>query len=428
MPGDDVVTDPSWQVTYAVTMTAPPADVWPWLVQMGIGRAGFYSYDMIEKRLGLDVHSVELIVPELQGLKVGDAMPFGAFDLPVVSLEPDRLLLLEAEDSAVGAGSFCFELLPVEEETRLVFRGRARFAEWDVESATKSAAGLRQLPMILGFEPGSFVMFRRMLLGLKERAERTAREGRNALTAPDGWWAERVMAMDQQLAEREALLDEGEADAEATIEAEAEATTEAVLESVRAQVAEAKARVAKVRKGIRDGGRDRGEGGRGRPGRADGRRRARPGPRGRAAAARAGRAGVLIAGRAGAALRRLARRRTPRVRAGSSPRTRRERQVRPCPRVRVGLPFAGHRADAIRPRGRRIVAIEASASGDRVHVRLGRLQGRSSSGPRPAAAGPRPRAAPPGSWRRPPRPCGAGGASAGARRSSRAGRRSRARR
>jgi hypothetical protein len=251
MPGDDVVTDPSWQVTYAVTMTAPPADVWPWLVQMGIGRAGFYSYDMIEKRLGLDVHSVELIVPELQGLKVGDAMPFGAFDLPVVSLEPDRLLLLEAEDSTVGAGSFCFELLPVEEGTRLVFRGRARFAEWDVESATKSAAGLRQLPMILGFEPGSFVMFRRMLLGLKERAERTAREGRDAMTAPDGWWAERVMVMDQQLAEREALMDEGEADAEAAILAETEATKDAVLESVREQVAEAKARVEKVRKGIR---------------------------------------------------------------------------------------------------------------------------------------------------------------------------------
>jgi hypothetical protein len=251
MPGDDAVTDPSWQVTYAVTMAAQPADVWPWLVQMGVGRAGFYSYDMIEKRLGLDVHSVELIVPELQGLAVGDAMPFGAFDLPVVSLEPEKLLLLEAEDSTTGAGSFCFELLPVEEGTRLVFRGRARFAEWDVESATRSAAGLRQLPMILGFEPGSFVMFRRMLLGLKERAERTAREGRDAMTAPDGWWAERVMVMDQQLAEREALMDEGEADAEAAIQAEAEATKEAVLASVREQVSEAKARVEKVRKGIR---------------------------------------------------------------------------------------------------------------------------------------------------------------------------------
>jgi len=251
MPGDEAVTDPSWQVTYAVTMAAQPADVWPWLVQMGVGRAGFYSYDMIEKRLGLDVHSVELIVPELQGLAVGDSMPFGAFDLPVVSLEPEKLLLLEAEDSTTGAGSFCFELLPADEGTRLVFRGRARFAEWDVESATRSAAGLRQLPLILGFEPGSFVMFRRMLLGLKERAERTAREGRDAMTAPDGWWAERVMVMDQQLAEREALMDEGEADAEAAIQAEAEATKEAVLTSVREQVAEAKARVEKVRKGIR---------------------------------------------------------------------------------------------------------------------------------------------------------------------------------
>ncbi len=250
MPGDDTVTDPSWQVTYGTTIAAQPADVWPWLVQMGVGRAGFYSYDMIEKRLGLDVHSVELIVPELQGLAVGDSMPFGAFDLPVVGLEHDRLLLLEAKDD-IGAGSFCFELLPADEGTRLVFRGRARFAEWDVESASRSASGLRQLPLILGFEPGSFVMFRRMLLGLKERAERTAREGRDAMTAPEGWWAERVMAMDQQLAEREAMLDEGEADAEAAIEAEVEAKKEAVLASVRSQVADAKARAEKVRKGIR---------------------------------------------------------------------------------------------------------------------------------------------------------------------------------
>lgn len=249
MPGDETVTHPSWAVTYAVSIDAPPSDVWPWLVQMGVGRAGFYSYDMIEKRLGLDVHSVELIVPELQGLAVGNAMPFGAFDLPVVALERDRLLLLEASDEK-GAGSFCFELLSVADGTRLVFRGRARFAEWDVETASRSAAGLRQIPIILGFEPGSFVMFRRMLLGLKERAERTEREGRDAVTAPDGWWAERVMAMDQHLAEREALLDEEEKQADILV-AEVAATKEAVLAGVKTQVEEAKARIGKTRAGLR---------------------------------------------------------------------------------------------------------------------------------------------------------------------------------
>jgi len=208
MPGDEVVTDPQWSVTYGVTIDAPRADVWPWLVQLGYGRAGFYSYDRLERRMGLDIHSVELIVPEFQGLKVGETVPFGAFEIPVAGLEPEKLLLLEATDDgseeSIGSGSFCFQLLDDPEgDTRLVVRGRARFRDWGVESASRSAAGLRQLPMILGFEPGSFVLFRRMLLGIKERAERTAREGRAAIVAPEGWWEERVAAMDAARRERD---------------------------------------------------------------------------------------------------------------------------------------------------------------------------------------------------------------------------------
>lgn len=212
MPGDDKVADPQWAVTYGITIEAVPSEVWPWLVQLGLGRAGFYSYDLVERRLGLDVHSVELVVPELQGLKVGDSIPFGAFDMPVVAMEPGRVLLLEAEDEKTGVASFCFDLHEEPEgTTRLLFRGRARFAEWDVGSATKPVAGLRQLPLVLGFEPGSFVMFRRMLLGLRERAERTHVEGLAAMTAPDGWWAERAGAMDKAAAAREASLKEAEA-------------------------------------------------------------------------------------------------------------------------------------------------------------------------------------------------------------------------
>ena len=206
MPGDDKVADPQWAVTYGITIEAARSEVWPWLVQLGLGRAGFYSYDVLERRLGLDVHSVELVVPELQGLAVGDAIPFGAFELPVVEIEPERMLLLEAEDETTGVASFCFEL---HEDpggtTRLLFRGRARFAEWDVESATKSVAGLRQLPIVVAFEPGSFVMFRRMLLGIRERAERAHVEGLAAMTAPDGWWAERVAARDAAAPEAHAV-------------------------------------------------------------------------------------------------------------------------------------------------------------------------------------------------------------------------------
>jgi hypothetical protein len=230
MPGDEKVADPQWAVTYGISIDAAPADVWPWLVQLGLGRAGFYSYDIVERRLGLDIHSVELIVPELQGLKVGDAIPFGAFELPVVGLEPDRLLLLEAEDDETGVASFCFEIHEQPEGgTRLLFRGRARFTEWDVESSTKSVAGLKQLPMVLGFEPGSFVMFRRMLLGIRERAERTRAEGVHAMTAPEGWWSERVEAMDKAAEARETALREAEAKIDVAL-AEAEGRRKVVLE------------------------------------------------------------------------------------------------------------------------------------------------------------------------------------------------------
>jgi hypothetical protein len=222
MPGDEVVTDPQWSVTYGVSIDAPPADVWPWLVQLGYGRAGFYSYDRLERRMGLDIHSVELVVPELQGLEIGDTVPFGAFEIPVAALVPDRLLVLEAVDDgsedSIGSGSFCFELHDeAEGRTRLVVRGRARFRDWDVDTASRSSGGLKQLPMILGFEPGSFVLFRRMLLGIRERAERTAREGRAAMTAPEGWWAERVAAMETARREREASSPESDEVVGATI-------------------------------------------------------------------------------------------------------------------------------------------------------------------------------------------------------------------
>jgi hypothetical protein len=94
LPGDDLVSDPVLVATHAVTLAAPPAAVWPWLVQMGAGRGGWYTWDFLDNR---GHRSAESIVPELQRLSRGDVMPAlpGATDAFVVeAVEPERHLVL----------------------------------------------------------------------------------------------------------------------------------------------------------------------------------------------------------------------------------------------------------------------------------------------------------------------------------------------
>ena len=76
MPGDEIVADPTFNSTRAVTIDGTPDEIWPWLVQMGYGRAGFYGYDLIENLgSGGNLESAQEIIPELQGFAVGDDMP-----------------------------------------------------------------------------------------------------------------------------------------------------------------------------------------------------------------------------------------------------------------------------------------------------------------------------------------------------------------
>jgi hypothetical protein len=75
LPGDELVPTPRAQSTWAVTIEAPPERVWPWLVQMGQDRAGFYTYEWFENGLlRLNIHNVDRIVPEWQNITVGDRM------------------------------------------------------------------------------------------------------------------------------------------------------------------------------------------------------------------------------------------------------------------------------------------------------------------------------------------------------------------
>lgn len=162
MPGDGIVDQP-WDVTTrAVTIAAAPDQIWPWLAQMGYQRGGMYSYDWIDQFLGvLDSPSAGQILPEFQDLQAGDEIPMGnSPGWPVESVEPNRSLVLDIRQPGIRI-SWSFLLEPIDEEhTRLILRIRIR---------------MRPLVHVLSAFPisdfGQFLMTRRMLLGIKRRAE-----------------------------------------------------------------------------------------------------------------------------------------------------------------------------------------------------------------------------------------------------------------
>src|SRR5512142_395007 len=100
MPGDGVIDDPTDTTTHAVTIDAPPEDIWPWLVQMGYQRGGLYSYDFLDRLFGfIDRPSADRILPEFQSLAVGDKIALGPNEeLTVALLEPLRALVLRYEN------------------------------------------------------------------------------------------------------------------------------------------------------------------------------------------------------------------------------------------------------------------------------------------------------------------------------------------
>lgn len=157
MPGDEVIPDAA-STTRAITIHARPSQIWPWLIQIGFGRAGWYSYDWIDN----DGHpSADRILPELQHLEVGDQILMVPGMGPRVrAIEPNRSLLLGDEEG----GTWCLALFPDgDHRTRLVSRWRV---DWPLTPATAF--------WILLSDPGAFIMERRMLLGIRERAERAA--------------------------------------------------------------------------------------------------------------------------------------------------------------------------------------------------------------------------------------------------------------
>jgi hypothetical protein len=164
LPGDELLPDADLVTTRAVTVEAPPEAIWPWLVQMGSGRGGAYTYDWIENLLGLNMHSADEILPQYQHLQVGDELPMGPGrpGMTVEVLDPPSTLAIRLADQN---WVWIFALVPDGESTRLISRNRI---------ATSALSAATRLFYAVFMEPGSLVMERKMLLGIKQRAERTA--------------------------------------------------------------------------------------------------------------------------------------------------------------------------------------------------------------------------------------------------------------
>ena len=174
LPGDELVTDPAIVASRAVTVDAPVGEVWSWLVQIGQNRGGMYSYDALENLLGLRIHSTDEIRPEWQVLEEGDRVvlvPPGwgglksGYALPVAVVDaPSTLVLRQSppEHPWDAVWSFHLSALP-DGRSRLLSRSRSR--------RHRGGRGVVDLAVDALMDPVTWFMTRKMLLGIKQRAE-----------------------------------------------------------------------------------------------------------------------------------------------------------------------------------------------------------------------------------------------------------------
>ena len=172
MPGDELITPPATQVTHALTIQATPEQVWAWLVQLGVDRGGMYSYDALENLIGLKVHSTNEIRPEWQNLAEGDFIRFTPTDYfmhpgpgaYIVSMQPAQVMVAcfgmenEYPDPCTSTWQFVLQEQPGG-ATRLIIRTRS------VDSPGFAGQAGRLFNLV------SFAMERKMMLGIRQRAE-----------------------------------------------------------------------------------------------------------------------------------------------------------------------------------------------------------------------------------------------------------------
>jgi hypothetical protein len=167
LPGDELVADSSLTSTRAISIAAPVEAVWPWIAQLGQGRGGFYSYDLLENLVGCDIHSVDRIDPRWQSIAVGDD----------VRLHPDvglRVARLDQGAALVLRGGIPMGRVAPPYDFTWAFIVRAR-ADGTTRLVVRERYAYTRRWSALLVEPVeliSFMMSRRMLRGIKARAER----------------------------------------------------------------------------------------------------------------------------------------------------------------------------------------------------------------------------------------------------------------
>jgi hypothetical protein len=184
LPGDDFAPETNAPATHAISINASAEVIWPWLVQMGQGRGGFYSYTWLENLVGCQMKNANEIVSEWQRLEVGDPISLHpkAPRLKVIVLDEHRALVLggrpeEASDNETerkrwekysqSVFSWAFVLNErSEDHTRLIVRAKGHVGVGWKASLMNYLTG----------EPAHFIMERKMLLGIKRRVEQTRRE------------------------------------------------------------------------------------------------------------------------------------------------------------------------------------------------------------------------------------------------------------
>ncbi len=179
LPGDELIASPKVIASHAISIQASPDRIWPWLVQMGQGRGGFYSYTWLENLIGCAMKNADDLVLEWQNLRVGDPVWLhpGTSPMEVRILERNRALVFYSGANAFSdygdrfvrhsdpkfASSWAFVLQPLEQGiTRLVVRNRSTYGE-----SLQQELAVRCL-----LEPAHFVMERKLLKTVKSLVER----------------------------------------------------------------------------------------------------------------------------------------------------------------------------------------------------------------------------------------------------------------